>query len=503
MTRQLLQKLTVKKNEAQLFRLVVVVAAVVAGMISLWIGLRQSLWFDEIYSILLAKQPIGELLRLTALDTHPPLYYILLKGWASLFGWSELSLRAASVGSMMLSIVIGGLLLRRMFGTRLAIGGLLLVMIAPLLLRYGFEIRMYADASLAGIAATYALYSAWQASGRRRVWWLVAYGLLVAAGTYLLYYLVFLWIAHVVWLLYVHLRRKQPWKALLPYVATYAGAVALFMPWLPAFIGQLSNGAMAPIGLPLNLENLLGVASFNLFYQPLYMVSVGVTVIAIAVAAALVWAIPRARQALKGKGDEVALLIMYIGVPIVLLMGISLFLPMYTERYLSHVAIGLMLLLGVIVTAAVQHSGRQRNRAVWMLAIVYGAVLIGTVHLINMGNFNFQRFQMPMAKEAAAGLATCAPGSRLLAEDPFVAIELSHYLPDCPVYFVIQWQTLSGGYVWLSGSSRQVKDVNTLTDPRITYVYYDEPEQPLPDAYKEHNRHEYGALKVVEYRRLK
>ena len=55
--------------------------------IGLWIGLRQSVWFDEAYSIMVAKQSVGEAIRLTALDTHPPLYYLFLKAWACLFGW--------------------------------------------------------------------------------------------------------------------------------------------------------------------------------------------------------------------------------------------------------------------------------------------------------------------------------------------------------------------------------------------------------------------------------
>lgn len=501
MKRKLTAMLAKHKNEEAFFRLILLVVALAAGCISIWIGLRQSVWFDEAYSILLAKQPLGELLRLTALDTHPPLYYILLKGWASIFGWSELSLRMASVGSMVLAAVVGGLLLRKMFGPKLAIGGMLALMIAPLLLRYGFEIRMYADASLIGIAATYALYSAWQSKGRGRGLWLILYGVLVAVGMYLLYYLAFLWIAHVVWLVYVHVRRKQTWRRLLPYGAAYMGAVVLFLPWLPTFLGQTSNGALAPIGQPLNLDQLLGIATFNILYQPLYMLSIGLTVVTIAISAALIWAIPRARRELNTKRDEVALLGMYIGVPIALLMAVSLFRSMYTERYLSHVAVGLLLLLGVMMAAAVQHERGARRRSRWALGIVYGALLIGTIQLASLGNFNFQRLETPSVNKAAARLQDCAPSSRLLAADPYVMTELSYYLSECPMYFVSQWDTLRGGYAPFSGSKYQIKDVNTLNDQSITYVFYGSPDQPLPAIYKERAKHTYGALNVVEYQR--
>ncbi|HEY5695459.1 MAG TPA: hypothetical protein VIQ80_01340, partial [Candidatus Saccharimonadales bacterium] len=58
-----------------------IVVALGAMVISLMIGLAQSVWFDEAYSIMLAKQPILNLIHLTSADTHPPFYYLLLKGW--------------------------------------------------------------------------------------------------------------------------------------------------------------------------------------------------------------------------------------------------------------------------------------------------------------------------------------------------------------------------------------------------------------------------------------
>lgn len=505
MSTKFIEKLARAHDSPRLFRTILVGTAILAGVISLWIGLRQSVWFDEAYSILLAKQPIGELLRLTALDTHPPLYYVLLKGWAGLFGWSELSLRLASVGSLVLTIVVAGLLLARLFGRKIALGVLPLLALAPLVLRYGFEIRMYADAMLVGVAATYVLVRAVQAKrAAHRNWWLAAYALLVVTGVYLLYYLAFLWIAHVVWLLVITIRKRRPWQSLIPYVLSYVGAVMLFVPWLPTFIAQTSNGALAPIGSPLNLEQLMGIATFNLLYQPLWMVSVGLTVLMIAVGAALVWLLPRAKRGLKDKTDEALLLALYIGVPIVLLMGISLVSSMYTERYLSHLAIGLIMLLGVTIVAAAQASPkRERRRTGWAVAIIYGAMLVGTVQLAVTGNFNFQRMQTPTVREAAASLTECASGTRLVMADPYVATELLYYMPDCPYAFVSEWDELRGGYAYFSGSSHQVKDVKTLTDPRITYVFYGTPDQPLPEYYQETARREFGALNVVEYTRAK
>ena len=54
------------------FLLLVVGFALIFAVMSLSIGMSQSVWFDEAYSITLAKRPIGELVHLTAIDVHPP-----------------------------------------------------------------------------------------------------------------------------------------------------------------------------------------------------------------------------------------------------------------------------------------------------------------------------------------------------------------------------------------------------------------------------------------------
>lgn len=500
MVRSILKINITHKNDETIFRLILAIAALTAGIISLSIGLRQSVWFDEAYSVLVAQQSLGELLRLTALDTHPPLYYLLLKGWASVFGWDELSLRLSSVLCMILALIIGGLLLRKMFGAKIAIGGVLTMMLAPLLLRYGFEIRMYASASLVGVAATYALYSAWKARPQKhKVAWLAVYGLLVAAGTYLLYYLVFVWIAHVVWLLHMHVKCKRSWKLLVPFVSAYMGASMLFVPWLPTFFSQISNGALAPIGRPLNLDQLIGVGTFNLVYQPLHMVSVGLTILIVAVIISIVWLVSRAKIQLRDRHAELMLITLYFIIPIVLLMIISLFRSMYTERYLSHIAISMIMLMGVVTAAAFVQIWSDKLRAAVVGCVIFGTLAIGTVQLAVLGNFNFQRLQTPTLNQVAASLSDCAPGYKLLTADPYVKIELGYYLPDCSLYFVSPWSALGGGYAPLSGSPYQVMDTNKLDDKRLIYIYYDTPDQQLPKRYTEMSRGRYGAINIVRY----
>ena len=486
-------------SEDRLFVVVLVLCVVFAASTSLFIGLHQSVWFDEAYSILLAKHSVAEIIRLTGLDTHPPFYYLLLKSWASLFGWSELALRTLSVLSMSGALVVGGLLVRKMFGNKVAIGTVILIALSPLLLRYGFEIRMYSLASFIGVSATYCLYSAYKSEQNRRKW-LVGYGLLVALGMFSLYYITLLWIAHAVWLVVAAVRNKWRVSSLLPYLYTYLGAIVLFLPWLPTFMGQVSNDALAPIGQPMNYEQLSGVLSFNTLYQPTYGLTVILTVVILAFIATIIWSIKKGGHILRRHPDELSLLGAYIGVPIVMLMAISLVKSMYTERYLSHVAISLVMLIGIAVSVALaQHLKRLQRIAV--IIVVYGTMLIGFCNIITTGNFNFQRNEHPEVKQAAATIHNCGPSSQVIAADPYVMTELSYYVTDCQTYFVSQWPTLAGGYAPWSGSRYQIKHTSDITSQRVTYVYYGTPDQAMPSSYKQISAHAYGSLNVTTYER--
>ena len=488
------------RNEQKLFIWILVASALVAGSLSLIIGMHQSVWFDEAYSILLAKHPVAQLVHLTSLDTHPPLFYILLKLWAHLFGWSEFALRSLSVLSMVGALVVGGVLSRKMFGNRVATGTVIILALSPLLLRYGFEIRMYAFASLIGVNATYCLYSAYKSEHATKRNWLIGYALLVVVGMYTLYYLALLWVAHVVWIMYIALKHKWRVKLLVPYIGAYVGAAILFLPWLPTFLSQVSNGALAPIGQPLNFEQLSGVASFNVLYQPSYALTVLLTVVLLLFLATITWAIVRGRQKLRKYSDELALLYGYIGVPVIILMIVSLSRPMYTERYLSHVAIGLMTLIGVITMVALGELHRK-SQQLWLLFVVYGTLCLGCYNLITAGNFNFQRNEHPTVNQVAASIKNCAAGTELIAAGPYVATELSYYLPDCHIYFVSQWPSLSGGYAPFSGSSYQIKNTKDITSPLVTYVYYGTPDQAMPSSYTAKSTQAYGALNVTKYQR--
>jgi hypothetical protein len=108
-----------------------------------WDLTRQSLWPDEVYSLVASGWTIDQTWR-DLIGDHVPFYTIVLAGWRFATGPSEFSLRYFSVVFATLSIPLVMILARRLLDpTSGLIAGLLLAL-SPFQLYYAQEVVMYA-----------------------------------------------------------------------------------------------------------------------------------------------------------------------------------------------------------------------------------------------------------------------------------------------------------------------------------------------------------------------
>lgn len=481
----------------KLIFLVVATSALVAFFLAITIGMKQSVWFDEAYSILVAQQQPAEAVALTAVDTHPPIYYLLLHVWGGVFGWGEMSLRSLSALALCGLVVVASALARKLFGWRAGVLTAILVAISPMLLRYGFEVRMYSVGALVGCLATLTLVYASQAVGRRKILLMLLYAVLVALGTMTLYNLVYVWLAHVAWLLYRYNPLKQDERRkLFAWFGAYTFSVALTVPWLPTLFRQISNGALAPISEPLTLTNLLGVVTFNSLYQPIWMLGPVMSLVALAYFVALGYLLWSGRGLLT-RSKNAVLPLFYFLVPIVVLTLVSLLKPLYVERYLSFIAVAFTIIVATLLAEVWRQPSRQKLVAG---GAVVATMLLGVVQLSNIGNFNFQRLQHPEVREVASFVESrCSyPETIVLANDPYVATEMQYYLPEsCGLTFYSPHQSLGGGYAPIQKLAKQVKNVKPrfgAETQAVLLVYYSETDLKLPGKVTE--KHSWGNLHV-------
>ena len=127
-----------------------------AGIVFRFISLNQSLWLDEATTALVSKMSLGEIFtKFLPGDFHPPFYYLLMKGWVSFFGNSEISLRIPSIIFGVGVIYFVYLISKKLFDKKTALISSALAATSGLLIYYSQEARMYMLAALLVSAAFY------------------------------------------------------------------------------------------------------------------------------------------------------------------------------------------------------------------------------------------------------------------------------------------------------------------------------------------------------------
>ncbi|MBN1286170.1 MAG: glycosyltransferase family 39 protein [Anaerolineae bacterium] len=239
----------------------------------------QSFWYDEGNSARIVERTPQLIVEAAAGDIHPPGYYLLLAGWRLFAGFSEFSLRSFSVFWSLLTVALAYALGARLLNRSAGLFGALIVAVHAFQVYYAQEARMYA--MLAGVAAA-SMYAfvRWLTSppGPNTFWlssppipspfphkggkgararsesplslcgrgdlgvrgkWAIAWMLLNALGLYTQYVYPAVMLAQgivfVVWW-----AGRRDWRALVQYTVLNLVTTALFLPWLPVALRQIT-----------------------------------------------------------------------------------------------------------------------------------------------------------------------------------------------------------------------------------------------------------------------
>ena len=144
----------------------------------------KSLWADELFTAKCALLSPQKVIRHTAADVHPPLYFLLLSLWASCAGHSDFALRWLSAATGWLSVAVLYRLGRAWAGPTVGWLSAALWGLSPLLILYGRMARYYSLAALLGLLSTYALWCSLK-QGKWNYW--VAYVVFSSAALYTFY----------------------------------------------------------------------------------------------------------------------------------------------------------------------------------------------------------------------------------------------------------------------------------------------------------------------------
>lgn len=221
------------------------------------ISLNQSLWMDEAISAVAVKSNsfIELITKFAPGDTHPPLYYLILKLWTVVFGYSEISLRLPSVILGAATIYVVYLIGKKIVGNNIGILSSLLLATSGLHLYYSQEARMYALSTFAVSLAVYAFLKI-RERARQIDWLLFSFSLfLIGITDYLpLLIIPIFWITGL-----VIKKRKDWWKK---FLVSHLPLATFALLWFPIFKAQ-SIGTTSYLATFAPWASVLGTASLK------------------------------------------------------------------------------------------------------------------------------------------------------------------------------------------------------------------------------------------------
>jgi mannosyltransferase len=319
---------------------------VAVGLLLLGAALRfhrlgnKSVWWDEGWSVWVARQSLADIARQVGHDVHPPLYFWLLHLWQGGSGDGEFALRFLSALLGILAVAVTYQLGRTVANRHVGLLAAGFLVISRFHITWSQEIRMYALATLLAALGAWAALRVWERGHWRDY---LLYVLSMSGGLFTLYLffpipvaanVAWLW----VWWRGNGWRGKRPFSAHTKWIAAQIAVLLPLIPWLLyARRGFLDTASATPIS-PFDLLKIYWtvlVVGIPLNVDQYALYSVPVLLLFLAGLATLLWLARRQWRV----GRDVTLLLTGLLLPLGVVFYITMprasgYAPPFSPRYL-------------------------------------------------------------------------------------------------------------------------------------------------------------------------
>lgn len=290
-----------------------------------------SIWFDETFTLGIIQHSYSELIYLTGCDVHPPMYYILLKGFTDGIAFLLPDVPViyctrffSSIPYIVLLILL--LIRRKKSGEKLSLNIMLLMFCMPNIMDYGIEVRMYSLALALVLVAYMIGYRIYYEDDNRWANW-IALAIVSLLSIYTHYYCGICIIAIYFLLFFKKLKTKEIVKCLISGCILVIG----YVPWLKVLLSTLAS---------VSDRTWPETVSFKTVFESIWFL-VGYYGAIIIVVPIVLWGIAAFRKSKKKN----AYVLMGVLLPLIL-MGIGelvsvFYTPIWQKRYMV-IAIGCM-----------------------------------------------------------------------------------------------------------------------------------------------------------------
>lgn len=389
--------------------------------------LTQSLWRDEVFSILVAEKPIAEIL--SKLTLEPPLYYLFLHMWIKFFGNSEVATRSLSFIAFVLATIVVILCAEKFYPKHWLSWFLpLFFFLNPMLLYYAFEVRTY------GWYIFFATVSMYTYLTKKWAWLTISTVLAFYTHTYALCIPL---VQGIHYILTQRTRLRHPSRLFRqPPMRSFIAVGLLTAPWLIR-VARQSSQLKQSWYYPVDWHLIISVLG-NMFvgYEGTPWYGWGYTML-LSVVLFIFFGI-----ALIPKATRKTMLFFFlmIFIPLIVVIGISFIKPLFVNRYVIPVTIAqVMMVAGAI--AAIRHPLIQRLTAAAVLLFVL---------FINMW-YPLAHPKLDMRSVVKQINALARSEDLILSDSPLVFFETIYYSRDRSRVFL--YNPEHHPFPWYVGSS--------------------------------------------------
>ncbi|MEU6365437.1 glycosyltransferase family 39 protein [Streptomyces sp. NPDC046931] len=316
--------------------------------LGLWgLSRQHSVWRDEAATWQVAGRSTAEIRHMLGqVDAVHGLYYLLMHGLFELFGPSTTTLRLPSVLAMAVAAGCLAVIGRRLAGAWAGLAGGLAFGLLPAVQFYLQEGRPYALVAAGAAVSTLLLVTVLQGRGGAVRW--AAYGGTVLTCGLLNWLSLLVLPAHAATLIWTRAARGT-WTR---WAATSAAATACVLPLVLFSRGQSDQISWIP---PLTWHMLIG---------PAILLAIGG-----------LGALPDRPR--RGRLSAAAVGLPLLAVPQIALIGLSLVRPLFLDRYVLFSLLGLALLIGAALAAAIRAATPRLPRAsMGILPVVVAVAMV-------------------------------------------------------------------------------------------------------------------------------
>ena len=219
-----------ERNFKHCLAFIIFAAAVIYGLLCQ----GDLVWMDEAYSFGMIRRSYADMCAITALDVHPPLFYILLKAFTTPFENKILAGKIFAVIPYLILMSFGSVQLKKIFNAKTGLAFSLLFLFFPFMQSYTAEVRMYSLGALfVFVNAVYA-YKVYLSNSKKD--WAI-YTVFGLASAYTHYFaLASTAVVYGALLLAAIIKKREILKG---WIITAVITIIAYIPWLRFFVIQL------------------------------------------------------------------------------------------------------------------------------------------------------------------------------------------------------------------------------------------------------------------------